>query len=115
MNKYFQGWEEFEVDGATVAFYKKTTQKELFIGFDSSSCTPPGPMVNAMVAFNFVTDKNTKVVMINHKFPAGLIPKIESQFDYEQEDLEDSLVKLTFTLKSGVKPKQFDTNQVCHG
>ena len=44
-------------------------------------------------------DKNTKIVMVNHKFPAGLIPKIEKSFDVEREDLEGGAVKMIFSLK----------------
>ena len=40
-----EGWERFCAQGASVDFYKK----DGWISFDSSSCTPPGPMVNAMV------------------------------------------------------------------
>lgn len=108
MKNYFEGWEQFELDGATVSFYKKSENGTIFIGFDSSSCTPPGPMVNASVALNLVKDKNTKVVMINHKFPVGLIPKIEDMFDYTNENLEDGKVKLVFSLKDEAKYERID-------
>lgn len=111
MNTYFKDWNEFNAEGATVPFYKKDS----FIGFDSSSCTPPGPMVNATVALNFIKDKNTKVIMINHKFPAGLIPKIEQDYNYEKEELENGFVKIIFSLKDGKTPKTLDTNQICKG
>ncbi|CAD7287240.1 hypothetical protein [Campylobacter suis] len=112
---FFDGFTEFDADGATVKFYKKIDQDITIIGFDSRSCVPPEPMVNAMVALNFVKDKHTKVVMINHKFPAGLIPKIKSNFNIERENLDAEQVKLTFSLKDGAGIKEFDTKQVCHG
>ena len=91
-----EGWERFCAQGASVDFYKK----DGWIGFDSSSCTPPGPMVNAM---------------INHKFPAGLIPKIEANFNYEAQDLPNGVVRVKFTPKDGVERVKFDTNQQCNG
>lgn len=103
-----EGWERFCAQGASVDFYKK----DGWIGFDSSSCTPPGPMVNAMVALNLAVKG---VVMINHKFPAGLIPKIEANFNYEVQDLSNGLVCVKFTPKDGVERVKFDTNQQCNG
>ncbi|CZE48490.1 hypothetical protein [Campylobacter geochelonis] len=115
MNLNFKNWEEFSVDGASVPFYKKADESSEYIGFETTSCTPPGPMVNAMFALNLVKDKNTKVVMINHKFPAGLIPKIEDKFDYLRTDLDNGAVKIEFSLKDGAVLQAYDTNQVCHG
>ena len=51
--------------------------------------------------------------MVNHKFPAGLIPKIQEQFDVEREDLEGGAVKMTFSLKQGADVKNVDTS-LCH-
>ncbi|WP_193431642.1 hypothetical protein [Campylobacter pinnipediorum] len=111
MMSFFNGWQEFATEGASVSFYKKDD----FIGFDSRKCMPPEPMVNAMVALNLVKDKNTKIIMINHKFPVGLIPKIEDKFDIEREDLENGEVKLIFTLKQNASLPNFETKQICHG
>ncbi|QKF65065.1 hypothetical protein [Campylobacter corcagiensis] len=98
MKNHFDGWEKFSVDDATVDFYKK----DKFIGFDSSKCVPPEPMVNAIIALKFLPDRARKVIMINHKFPIGLIKKIENSVNYEKTDLENGLVKLEFSLKDGM-------------
>lgn len=112
----FNGWQEFSADGATVAFYKTTDGEYTLIGFDSRECVPPGPMVNAMVALNLINDKKTKVVMINHRFPVGLIPKIEAGFTYEQSELEDGGIKLVFSPKDGEELLKFDASQMgCKG
>ncbi|KEA46538.1 hypothetical protein CR66_01450 [Campylobacter mucosalis] len=112
---FFNNWQSFELDGATIKFYKTQTDGINYIGFDSRACVPPEPMVNAMLALNLVKDQNTKVVMINHKFPAGLIPKIEPNFNIERENLDGEQVKLTFSLKDNANPVNLDTKNTCHG
>lgn len=110
---YFEGWEKFNVDGASVPFYKTIKNGVSFVGFDCRECMPPEPMVNASIALNFAKDENTKIVMINHRFPAGLIPKIESRFDYVNEELESGF-RLEFTLKNGAKPDK-NMDVTCNG
>ncbi|MBE2983809.1 hypothetical protein CCAL9344_00395 [Campylobacter sp. RM9344] len=111
---YFKDWQKFSPKGATVDFFKTQKDDEKYIGFDTRACVPPEPMLNAMLALKFA-DKNTKIVMINHKFPAGLIPKIEKNFYVISENLEGEQVKLTFSLKDGASLEGFDFNQTCHG
>lgn len=113
--QFFDGYTEFSANGASVKFYKKVENGITMIGFDSRSCVPPEPMVNAMVALNLIKDKNTKVIMINHKYPVGLIPKVEKSFDIKRENLDGDQVKLTFTLKDNASVKEFDIAQICHG
>ena len=112
MSEFFKNAEQFSVDGATVPFYKISENGVSVVGFDSRPCVPPEPMINALLAIKFA-DKNTKIVMVNHKFPAGLIPKIEKSFDVEREDLEGGAVKMTFSLKEGASIENID-NSLCH-
>nr|WP_314903080.1 hypothetical protein [uncultured Campylobacter sp.] len=112
MSDFFKGAEQFNAEGATVPFYRYSQGGVDFVGFDSRPCVPPEPMVNALVAIKFA-NQNTKIVMVNHKFPAGLIPKIAEQFDIEREDLEGGAVKMTFGLKQGADVKNVDTS-LCH-
>ena len=51
--------------------------------------------------------------MVNHKFPAGLIPKLQAQFDIAREDLEGEQVKMIFSLKDGANICSVDTS-LCH-
>ena len=56
-------------------------------------------------------NENEKLIMINHKIPMGLFPKIEAYFDYEVEELKDGNVRIIFTKKENLVPKlDFDTN-----
>ena len=100
---------QIEVDNSTVPFY----QDEDYYYFDSSSTAVPEPMINAVAGLQLL-DENKKLIMINHKIPMGLFPKIEAYFDYEVEELKDGNVKITFSKKEKLVPKlDFDTN--CSG
>ena len=112
MSEFFKNAEQFNVEGATVPFYKFSENGVSFVGFDSRPCVPPEPMMNALLAIKFA-NKDTKIVMVNHKFPAGLIPKIEKSFDMEREDLEGGAVKLTCSLKEDASIENIDTS-LCH-
>lgn len=115
MNENFKNWESFEATGASVPFYKITLNGINYIGFDTTKCSPPEPMVNAMIALNFIKDNKTRAIMINHKFPSGLIPKIENQFSYEKEELLDGSVKIEFILKDESLSKSYNSNVSCGG
>jgi hypothetical protein len=100
---------QIEVDNSTVPFY----QDENCYYFDSSLTAVPEPMINAVAGLQLL-DENKKLIMINHKIPMGLFPKIEAYFDYEVEELKDGNVKIIFTKKEKLVPKlDFDTN--CSG
>lgn len=100
----------FEVEGNSVPFVSYEEEGVRVIGFDSSSCVPPEPMVNAMLALKFIEDDKTKVVMINHKNPVGLLSKVGKDFNIETKEIGDSLVKLTFTFKEGSSPDLSDSS-----
>jgi len=102
--------ETFQVEGATVPFVSYLEDGVRVIGFDSSSCVPPEPMVNAMIALKYIEDSNTKVVMLNHKNPVGLLAKIGEDFHIQKEDLDKNLVRLTFTYKDGATPDLSDAS-----
>ncbi len=106
--------EELKVEGQTVPFYKYKVGDTTYIEFDTSRCGPPEPMVNAMLAVQQIKDPNTKVHMINHKKPMGLLPKIECEYDIEDKEI-GGLTHLIFTVKANptAKTNYNDTN--CHG
>ena len=85
---------QIKVLNATLAFFKD----ENYFYFDSSLTASPEPMINALAGLKFLNG-NKKLVMINHKIPMGLFPKIEEYFDYEIQELEDGNVKVIFTKK----------------
>lgn len=106
--------EEFYPEGATVPFYRYTIEDSQIVEFDTSKCGPPDPMVNAMVGLTLV-DADTKLLMINHKKPAGLLDKIGENYSYEVIDTADGGVQLLFSYKSGGSEKADLTQNSCHG
>ena len=91
--------QEVEVSGATVPFHKYEDNGVTFLQFDSSRAGHPEPMINAMSGLQTV-GMDEKLVMINSKAPMGLFPKIEEDFNFEVENLEDGRVKVVFTRRA---------------
>jgi len=106
--------EKIEVIGSTVDFFKQIKDGVTTYQFDTSRCTPPDPMVNAMAGLQLLDD-NSKLEMINHKSPGGLFPKVEDEFDFIQESLDDGRIKVIFTRKNGVKNTTDFTQNSCNG
>ncbi|OPX26299.1 MAG: hypothetical protein B1H07_04655 [Campylobacteraceae bacterium 4484_166] len=92
--------EKFDVAGATVDFYRYNQDGYTIYEFDTSKSGPPEPMVNAMAGLQLL-DKDSKLSMINHKAPGGLFPKVEQEFDYEINQLDDGRVQVLFSKKVG--------------
>ena len=106
--------EALAVDGATVPFYTYKLGETQFVEFDTSKCGPPEPMVNAMAGLKLVNE-NTKLAMINHKKPGGLLSKIGENYDIENEKLEDGRVKVIFSYKAGESEKANLSENSCAG
>ena len=103
-----------DIEGATVAFYNFNYNGKDTLCFNTSKSTPPHPMVNAMAGLKVLKD-NQQLVMINHHSPDGLFAKIDANFNYDVEDLEDGTVKIVFTPKAGTTAQtDFNDNQ-CGG
>jgi len=109
------GAKELKVEGQTVPFYKYKINDVTYIEFNTSRCGPPEPMVNAMLAIALIKDKNTKVIMVNHKSPAGLLPKINQNFGIEEGTTSDGKVKLVFSYKEGKSETANLSDSICHG
>ncbi len=107
--------QKVEVEGATVDFYKFEKDGITYYQFDTSRCGPPEPMVNAMSGLKLIKDPNTKLIMINHKKPMGLLEKIGENYEIEVENLPDGNVKLVFSYKPGVSEKANLSDASCHG
>jgi hypothetical protein len=93
--------EEFHPEGATVPFYRYTMGEDQIIEFDTSKCGPPEPMVNAMIGLKMINDPQTKLLMINHKKPMGLLDKVGENYSIEEAKMEDGRVQLLFSYKPG--------------
>ena len=105
-----QNAKQIEVIGSTVPFF----EDEDTYYFDSSLTAPPEPMVNAMVGLQLLDDKH-KLVMINHKSPMGLFPKIKESFDYEVVELPNDTVKVVFIKKTNTSVNLSNVDTSCSG
>ena len=105
-----QNAEQFEVKGSTVPFFKD--EKAYY--FDTSLTAPPEPMVNAMIGLQLLDDEY-KLVMINHKAPMGLFPKIKDFFTYELVELANDTVQVTFVKKNNLSIDLSKIDTHCKG
>lgn len=105
--------QEITLEGATVPFYKETIDEIVTYSFNSSRCGHPEPMINAMIGLQTIKD-NEKLIMINSKAPAGLFPKVENDFNYEVEELENGTFQITFTKKGDGSSTNF-SDRGCAG
>ncbi|RXK13091.1 hypothetical protein CP965_04630 [Halarcobacter mediterraneus] len=106
--------EKIEVQGASVDFFKSIEDGLTTYHFDTSKCGPPEPMVNAMAGLQLL-DENSQLIMINHKSPAGLFPKIEEEFTFFVEELENGLAKVVFRKKANSNEETDFTQTSCGG
>lgn len=106
--------QKVEIAGSTVDFYKFIQNGTISYYFDTSECGPPEPMVNAMAGLQLL-DENSKLIMINHKPPMGLFPKIQKNYDYLIEEIENGMHSITFTFKNGTKPQTNFSENTCAG
>jgi len=106
---------ELEVMGATVPFFTYTIEDSQYFEFDTSKCGPPDPMVNAMAGLKLINNSSKKLVMINHKYPGGLIGKIGDNYTHTKEDTADGNVKLVFSYIAGESEKADLTKNTCGG
>lgn len=109
-----QDAQKFTAMGATVDFFKTINNGLTTYYFDTSRCGAPAPMVNAMAGLQLL-DENSKLVMINHKRPGGLFPKIQADFNYDVEDLADGNVKVIFTKKANADGSTNYNDNKCSG
>jgi len=107
--------EAIEIMGATVPFFTYTEGEDQVFEFDTSKCGPPDPMVNAMAGLKHIDGPNKKLVMINHKSPAGLLEKIAANYNVASEDMEDGRVKLVFSYKDEESEKADLNANSCDG
>ena len=106
--------EQIEVEGATVPFFKYEENGVTFVQFDSSQSGHPEPMINAMMGLQFIKDEQ-KLIMINSKPPLGLFPKIENEFNFDLDALEDGNAKVVFTKKIDAETKTNFADTGCGG
>ena len=103
-----------EVTGATVPFFTYQDGETQVYEFDTSKCGPPDPMVNAMSGLALIDAPNKRLDMINHKKPMGLLNKIGENYNITDSELDDGMVKISFTYKEGESQKADLSDKTCH-
>jgi len=109
-----QDAQKVDVNGATTDFFTYEKDGVVFYQFDSSKCSHPEPMINAMAGLQHIKG-GENLVMINHKAPAGLFPKIEDEYSYVVEELEDGRFKMTFSRKTDASATTDYSDNSCSG
>lgn len=105
---------KIELEGTTVDFYEYIQDGLTSYYFDTSECGPPEPMINAMAGLQLLGE-NKELIMINHKPPMGLFPKIQQNYNYLIEELNDGRHKVIFTYKDGTNPQTDFSQNTCGG
>jgi uncharacterized protein (DUF2249 family) len=114
MNNLPANSEQIEIEGATVPFFTYKDNGVTFLQFDSSKCGHPEPMINAMMGLQSIKD-GEKLVMINSKAPMGLFPKVEDEFNFELDELENGNAKVIFTKRAESEAKTDFEDTGCGG
>lgn len=105
---------KMDMPDSTVDFFEYEKDGITYYYFDTSLSVPPEPMINAMLGLRLLDNDKKRLIMINHKPPMGLFPKIEDNFDYRITPQEDN-VRIEFWFITGTKPAtNFDDNK-CSG
>jgi len=89
-----------KVKGSTVDFLRYMINDIEYISFNTSNRGAPEPMQNALLGLRFITDNNTRLVMINHKRPEGLFAKLEGRFEYIEETLDSEDIVIEFFISN---------------
>jgi len=105
---------QIELEGATVPFHKYENEGVTYLQFDSSKAGHPEPMINAMTGLQAIQG-DEKLVMINSKAPMGLFPKVEADFNFEVDTLEDGRAKVTFSKRGEGMPATNFEDTGCGG
>jgi hypothetical protein len=106
---------KLELSDSTVDFYEFIQDGLKCYYFDTSECGPPEPMINAMLGLQLLENTNDRLVMMNHKAPGGLFPRIQENFNFEILDLEDGTAQIIFSLKDGNVSKTDFSANTCAG
>jgi hypothetical protein len=71
-------------------------------------------MVNAMIGLKMLDD-HTKLLMINHKKPMGLLDKVGENYSIEETKMDDSRVQMLFSYKAGASDEADLSDPSCEG
>lgn len=105
---------KIELENATVDFFEFEKDGLIYYFFDTSECTPPDPMVNAMLGLRLLDSASKRLLMKNHQQPMGLFPKIKENFEYTIKEIEDFFL-IEFKYKTGTALNTDFEDSNCNG
>jgi len=89
-----------EVKGSSVDFLRYIINDIEYISFNTSDRGAPEPMQNALLGLRLITNSKTRLIMINHRKPEGLLAKLEGRFDYIERTTGSGDVVIEFFLSN---------------
>ena len=92
--------QKISVPKATLDFYVYEKDGLRFYEFDATSVSAPEPMINAFAGLAMLKRKNDRLVGRFFHKPLPLLQRISNYFDWEEEEMENGDVRLTFRSKN---------------
>ncbi len=114
MIKIPQDAKKMALEDSSVEFYNFIINELEYFYFDTSLCSAPEPMVNALLGLQLLKNKTQRLIMVNHQAPGGLFPRIAEDFTYDILTL-DTGVQVIFALKDELSKNTDFTNNSCAG
>lgn len=90
--------EKIIIPRASLDFYKYEKDGLTYIEFNATECSPPEPMVNAIVGLNELKDENYRLVGTFFHLPTPLFDRIGDKFSYDVDEFESGDVRVEFKL-----------------
>ena len=104
-----------DIAGASLPFFQYRRGDATFIEFDSTGCSCPIPMVNAMAGLQYIAEHGGTLEMINGFEPEGLYARIRGHFTWSVTAESAQQVRVCFMPVPG-KAGQLDFgNNRCKG
>lgn len=114
MIKIPQDAKKMALEDSSVEFYNFTLNEVEYFYFDTSLCSAPEPMVNALLGLQLLKKKKQRLIMVNHQAPGGLFPRIAEDFTYDILTL-DTGVQVVFALKNDLSQNTDFNDNSCAG
>lgn len=103
------------IEGATLPFNSYQQDGRTVIEFDSTGCSCPIPMVNAMAGLRHVAAHGGTLSMLNGIEPQGLYERIEGHFTWVVRPEGEKQVRICFTPVAGRAGELDFGNNRCRG
>ena len=91
--------ELIQIPRATLEVYKSIQDGVTIYEFDATECSPPEPMVNTIVVLQKIKSQNERLIVTFFHEPTPLYERVQADFAYSAQELEDGNFRVTFTKK----------------